>query len=587
MRIRKFSQIHFTIFFSIGILLTLELSAQSSGDQKDSTSFRIENVHLEKNLGNSSFFVKASNKRSPAYTYSTNEILTVQVNIDEEGLNKLEDAANEPSMAINPLNRDQIVIGWRQFDHISSNFRQAGYAYSSDGGTSWNNTGVIEPGIFRSDPVLDSDSQGNIYYNSLSHDANDNFVCHIYISSNGGISWDSKLYAAGGDKQWMTIDKSYGSSNGYIYEMWTYAYGLCAPMSFVRSTDKGISFEECVMVPEQLYWGTLAVGRTGDLFIGGINSLYWNTNNETFVVAKSTTAKDSASLVTWDHSVRVNLDGSLGYGVGPNPGGILGQTWITVDTSGSESDGNVYLLASIERASISDPLDVMFSRSTDGGLTWIDPVRVNDDLGLDAWQWFGTMSVAPNGRIDVVWLDTRDDPANGYLSALYYSYSSDAGDTWAPNIKLSELFDPHIGWPDQRKMGDYFHMISDNGGANLAWAATLNGEQDVYHSRITTPVVSVELSNNDIAVHDYKLFQNYPNPFNPATTISFRVPVTSHVSLKVFTNIGEEIGVLVNQLKHKGIHTITFDASELASGVYYYVLAAQDYKEIRKMVLLQ
>jgi hypothetical protein len=135
----------------------------------------------------------------------------------------------------------------------------------------------------------------------------------------------------------------------------------------------------------------------------------------------------------------------------------------------------------------------MFTSSTNGGVNWSSPIKINDDPGTSAYQWFGTMSVAPNGRIDVVWLDTRDNPGT-YLSALYYSNSKDGGATWSQNEKLSDYFDPHVGWPQQSKMGDYFDMVSDGTGANLAWAATFNGEQDVYYSYIAdTTIVPVEL----------------------------------------------------------------------------------------------
>jgi Secretion system C-terminal sorting domain len=79
------------------------------------------------------------------------------------------------------------------------------------------------------------------------------------------------------------------------------------------------------------------------------------------------------------------------------------------------------------------------------------------------------------------------------LSALYYSNSTNGGVTWSPNERLSDYFDPHVGWPQQNKMGDYFDMVSDINGANLAWAATFNGEQDVYYSYIIdTTIVPVE-----------------------------------------------------------------------------------------------
>ena len=129
-------------------------------------------------------------------------------------------------------------------------------------------------------------------------------------------------------------------------------------------------------------------------------------------------------------------------------------------------------------------MDVRFARSTDGGQTWSTSVRVNDDpAGTNAWQWFGTMSVAPDGRIDVVWNDTRAS-GQGQVSELYYASSTDGGQSWSKNVPASPAFDSHLGWPSQDKLGDYYHMVSENAVAHLAWAATFNGEQDVYYTRI-------------------------------------------------------------------------------------------------------
>jgi hypothetical protein len=70
----------------------------------------------------------------------------------------------------------------------------------------------------------------------------------------------------------------------------------------------------------------------------------------------------------------------------------------------------------------------------------------------------------------------------------------DGGVTWSENVRLSDYFNSHLGWPNQNKMGDYFDMVSDSSGASLAWAATFNGEQDVYYSYIAdTTIVPVEL----------------------------------------------------------------------------------------------
>lgn len=380
----------------------------------------------------------------------------------------------------------------------------------------------------------------------------------------------------------MVIDKTSTGSNGHIYSYWTTYYSRCQPGFFTRSTDGGLSYEDCSEIPGSPYWGTLCVAKNGDLYVGGISFT-------DFLVVKSTNAKNPESTVSWHQPVTVDLGGVLDGHAGPNPGGLLGQTLIAVDTTDGPFYNYVYLLASVNPDNSFDHRNVMFARSTDGGVSWSEPRKVNDDEdSKDSWQWFGTMSVAPDGRIDVVWLDTRDDSTNSYMSALYYSYSYDAGETWATNMKLSESFNPHIGWPDQQKMGDYFDMVSDTEGVHLAWANTFNGEQDVYYARITTPVVGID--NNEIAANlpdEFKLNQNYPNPFNPTTTISYQLPSSQHVTLRVSNSIGEVVETPVNEYQSGGYHSVKFNAGNLASGIYFYTITSNGRVESRKMVLVK
>ena len=127
----------------------------------------------------------------------------------------------------------------------------------------------------------------------------------------------------------------------------------------------------------------------------------------------------------------------------------------------------------------------MFVRSTDGGQTFSTPKRVNDDpINHNKWHWLGTLSVAPNGRIDSVWLDTRN-ATNNTDSQLFYSFSTDGGDTWSPDVAVSNSFNPFLGYPQQNKMGDYITIVSDNTGGNVAYAATFNLEEDIYYVRVT------------------------------------------------------------------------------------------------------
>jgi subtilisin family serine protease len=85
----------------------------------------------------------------------------------------------------------------------------------------------------------------------------------------------------------------------------------------------------------------------------------------------------------------------------------------------------------------------------------------------------------------------------------------------------------------------------------------------------------------------FALEQNYPNPFNPTTTIKFRIPDPTLVTLKIFDMLGREVGVLVNERRVAGEYKVEFDASGLSSGVYFYRLQAGTFVETRKLLLLK
>ncbi len=83
------------------------------------------------------------------------------------------------------------------------------------------------------------------------------------------------------------------------------------------------------------------------------------------------------------------------------------------------------------------------------------------------------------------------------------------------------------------------------------------------------------------------LRQNYPNPFNPATNISYDLPKTSFVSLKIFNMVGQEVATLVTGVQDAGLKSVTFDASALASGVYLYRIVAGGFVQTKKMILIK
>lgn len=537
--------------------------------------FAQEEVYKEQQEDDYVYVSRESMQKGSSYRVANADYFTVQVNVDVNGNDIIDDAANEPSIAVDPTNPNRIVIGWRQFDTVTSNFRQAGFGYSNDGGLTWTFPGSLDPGVYHTDPVLDFDVDGNFYYNSLLSP----YACDVYRITDGGVTWSGPVSARGGDKQWMTTDRTSGIGAGNNYSFWDRNLSSCASEDFTRSIDGCTSFENCEQIDGAPKWGTMAVDADGTLYVAG-------TSSAGLIVVKSTTAKDTSTPVTFDSYSVVNLDGNLkGMGTSVNPVGLLGQMWVAVDISGDVGHGNVYALATVDRTSNSDPADVMFAKSTDGGLTFNAPIKINTDVSTDNYQWFGTMSVAPNGRIDVIWLDTRDASTGTSESVLYYSFSTDQGDTWSANEAISIAFDPNIGYPNQEKLGDYFDMVSDDEGVHLAWANTINGGQDVYYTHINKaiPLGTEETVNNALKA------SNYPNPFSTETTITFNVENEEHVKVEVYDLLGRKVSILLDELV-SGNQKITWNTAnynehKLNTGVYLISIQAESSTMVLKAVI--
>jgi hypothetical protein len=156
----------------------------------------------------------------------------------------------------------------------------------------------------------------------------------------------------------------------------------------------------------------------------------------------------------------------------------------------------------------------------------------------------------------------------------------------------SLTYDDQVPWPVEADGSGATLELSDPSSDNAIaenWkASTAHGSP----GQLNTVITSIDKTKNEKIPEKFFLSQNYPNPFNPVTTIEYSVPALGNlystpVQLKVFNILGQEVATLVNESKAPGNYKVTFNGSELSSGIYLYRIKAGNFSETKKLVILK
>ncbi len=199
---------------------------------------------------------------------------------------------------------------------------------------------------------------------------------------------------------------------------------------------------------------------------------------------------------------------------------------------------------------------------------------------------------------------------------VYVSYKLDVNSPFTiVEDKADYMAQPHIGFNpgtnktktiqlsnNQFSFTDNFYIpgisrvVTFGAGFTIKYgnfSKRISAEKIVLIGDWANPIASPELltgigrSDSEKRVRDFQLFQNYPNPFNPATIIRYSLPEATHVILKVYNIIGEEITTLVNENKSPGDYRVTWDAENNSSGIYIYQITAGEYSSARKCIVIR
>lgn len=216
-----------------------------------------------------------------------------------------------------------------------------------------------------------------------------------------------------------------------------------------------------------------------------------------------------------------------------------------------------------------------------------------------AWQGPEYTGEVGNSSIAMYPGDGSDIAYETFYTDIYYSYSTDGGETWEETQQVLV--------EDQKETAEYYPNLADqlvvdaeNGEATAHFVyfydelpgvslfdenGASEGNQWLYDS--FTFNVSVGVDDEEAVVKDYKLGQNYPNPFNPSTSIEFAIPQKENVSIKVYDMLGKEVATVVDKEMASGSHDVQFNAENLSSGMYLYTIKAGNFTQTKKMMLLK
>jgi hypothetical protein len=486
---------------------------------------------------------------------------------------------NEPSIIINPKNTNQLYGG----ANIAS------YYYSSDAGYTWEEGTLVsaQNGVW-GDPVLLCDTAGAFYFFHLSNPPVGSWIDRIVCQKTEtlGGEWNDGSYMGlngdkAQDKHWAAVDWK----NNNIYVTWTQfdQYGTSNPayfsnIMFSRSTDGGLSWSEAIQINKV----------SGDCV----------DDDNTTEGAVPCVGPDGQIYVSWAGPAGLVFDRSLdqgetwleedifvsdiGGGWAYNIPGIYranGLPVTTCDTSGGPYHGTIYINWSDQKNG-SDDTDVWLVKSSDGGDTWSEPVRINDDPP-GKQQFFTWMAVdQTNGYLYFVFYDRRN--YDNTSTDVYMARSMDGGETFTNFLISEEPFVPNSGI----FFGDYTNVTAHNDVIRPIWARCHNNQMSIWTAIIDPTVVGIEEEVKDAV--PISLEQNYPNPFAESTWISFKLHQPAPVSLIVYDQLGRQVEVLVrNEQLQAGKYSYQFNTSgrNLAPGIYYFSLVSLEKVMKQKIIL--
>lgn len=408
--------------------------------------------------------------------------------------------------------------------------------------------------------------------------------------------------------QWSLVGNYDVGDNGRmaIHDSTVFLYGYILEQFVYRSTDNGDNWTNITDKFPQNDTVNFIHSMENEIFgVIGTNQIYSSTDDGVTWNLKSTVPQPTGS--TNYAIINLTSDGNILYAL-TNRASVFkstdsGSSWAEIYINYTQSQLQGRDFAAIGSKMVFIPEFLGSFISTDGGANWSLKYSANTISGGAFY------SVHP-------FKDEFYASSDGV-----YKLVADTG--WAPfnnGLPITGFDETKCEISNSQNIFTYFSVIfgdskifssSDNGnnwseaGSNLptgttgaindfmaatdnylyCYLSSLGSMKGVYRLKLQT---ATGLENNNLTVPaNFALLQNYPNPFNPSTKITFQVPKSSYVSLKIYDMLGKEVANPINKNLSAGTYNYTFNAANLTSGIYLYRISSNGFVETKKMILMK
>ena len=480
----------------------------------------------------------------------------------------------EPNLAVNPNNTQNLVIAWMSYSLLARQVSLRTKA-SFDGGRTWGAMYLqphVSPTLHSADPTMAWHKDGTLSLCFIDYrERPDSGGIFLTQSNNGGVTWsppkkfidmnensDEPL-----DRPWLAVDNSGGTSDGMMYlTSISPKWNPLPNQAYLKiSSDHGATWSAFRFIDGSQYpvgpylvspMPYPAVASDGTLHISYPS--YDPTKNiyPWYVLA---TSKDKGGTFEYHRIVSPKPMGpdtlsKLGAHLTVHPGDAkhLNFTWI--DNRFGDTD-------------------ILSIHSSDGGQTWGNPLRVNDDpVGNGVWQDLHWQCYSTKGDLVVVWRDRRNGTGVGYEAAsdIYFSVSQDDGKSFGKNVRLSDMTVPFHSILNQSG-NDFLGAVLANDSLCVAWGDVRTGSLNIFFARAA--LSSTTAIERDEVKRDFD-FTVRPNPARSHFTIDVGSAIGEWMTLGIFDLLGRKVLTLFEGAVDRGDGIFECAASALPhSGLYF------------------